>query len=527
MIFDSFPLLSLLILLPLLGAGVITLIPENAKTASNARAVALWTSVLTFVISLRLWTDFDLSNAGLQFTEIYTWLPELNLQFALGVDGISLLFILLSTLLTPICILSAWDAIQYRVKTFMSLFLLLEAMMIGMFAAADAFLFYVMFEGILIPMFFIIGIWGGPRRIYASFKFFLYTLLGSVLLLIALIVMTTTAGTSYLPALEQIAFPETWQFWLFWAFLASFAVKVPMWPVHTWLPDAHVEAPTAGSVILAGVLLKMGGYGLLRFAVPMTPDAMIQFADLLMGLSVVAIIYTSLVALVQSDIKKMIAYSSVAHMGYVTLGIASLTVEGTTGAMIQMVSHGFVSAALFMGIGVIYDRLHTRDINRYGGLFTIMPRYAVLMMIFIMASAGLPGTSGFVGEFMSLVGTFPVAPEWTILAASGIVLGAVYMLWFAKKIVFSAPAQKEVNGLMDVNRFELAGLVPLVVLTIFFGFYPQPLIRVIEPSIDRILVPYQNAASDQDQAALINDLDNMFSGIPEADAPTTTPEVTP
>src|SRR6185312_7277955 len=404
----SWPILSVVTFLPLVGA-LFCLVVQGPKEAvdRNCRSAALITSLVTFLVSLLLWVHFDPTKAGFQFEEKVGWVPALNIGYHMGIDGISLFFVLLSTLLTPICVLASWEAIQSRVKEYMVAFLVLETFMVGMFCALDLALFYVFFEGVLIPMFLIIGVWGGKRRVYAAFKFFLYTLLGSVLMLLAIIAIYWQAGTSDLPTVvEKMQLPFQWQFWLWLAFFASFAVKVPMWPVHTWLPDAHVEAPTAGSVILAGVLLKMGGYGFIRFSLPMLPDASSMFAPLIYTLSVVAIIYTSLVALAQEDMKKLIAYSSVAHMGFVTIGIFTGTPEGMQGAMFQMLSHGIVSAALFLCVGVIYDRLHTREIARYGGLVHNMPKYALAFMVFMLASIGLPGTSGFIGEFLAMIGAF-------------------------------------------------------------------------------------------------------------------------
>ncbi|HIP80122.1 MAG TPA: NADH-quinone oxidoreductase subunit M, partial [Kiloniellaceae bacterium] len=402
----GWPLLSTITFLPLAGALIILLIgrhEDEAVVAKNARYMALWTSFVTFVVSLFLWTGFDRNSADFQFVERVDWIPAFNISYHMGVDGISMMFVLLSTLLTPLCVLASWNAIQTRVKEYMVAFLVLETLMVGMFCALDLVVFYIFFEGVLIPMFLIIGIWGGGRRVYAAFKFFLYTLLGSVLMLLAILAMYFDAGTTDIPTLLAHGFPASMQAWLWLAFFASFAVKIPMWPVHTWLPDAHVEAPTAGSVILAGVLLKMGGYGFLRFSLPMMPLASDFFAPLVFGLSVVAVIYTSLVALAQEDMKKLIAYSSVAHMGFVTIGIFVANQQGIEGAIFQMLSHGIVSAALFLIVGVVYDRMHTRLIDRYDGLVERMPAYALVFMLFMLASVGLPGTSGFVGEFLVLV----------------------------------------------------------------------------------------------------------------------------
>src|SRR3954471_5598217 len=444
----GWPILSLTTFLPLVGAAFILLIRgEPDVVARNARNVALWTSLITFVLSLFIWMNFDNTTAAFQMVERADWIPAFKINYHMGVDGISVLFVLLSTFLTPLCILASWESVKIRVKEYMMAFLVLETLMVGMFCALDFILFYVFFEGVLIPMFLIIGVWGGPRRVYAAFKFFLYTLLGSVLMLLAILAMYYTVGTTDLPTLiaQHGQFSLVMQKWLWLALFASFAVKVPMWPVHTWLPDAHVEAPTAGSVILAGVLLKMGGYGFLRFSIPILPLATDYFTPLIYTLSVVAIIYTSLVALAQEDMKKLIAYSSIAHMGFVTLGMFTLTRQGIDGSVFQMLSHGVVSGALFLCVGVVYDRLHTREIGRYGGLSHNMPRYATAFMIFMLASVGLPGTSGFVGEFLVLVGAYQVDTTVTFLAATGVVLGAAYMLYLYKRVVFGELVKADVK----------------------------------------------------------------------------------
>jgi len=465
--------LSLITFLPLLGVLILmTLRGDDAAVLRNARWTALWTSLIVFLISLVLWARFDLRDAGYQFTESANWLPEYGIGYRMGVDGISVLFVLLSTALTPICILASWDAITVRVREYMAAFLILETMMVGMFAATDFVLFYMFFEGVLIPMYLIIGVWGGPRRVYASLKFFLYTFTGSVLMLLALLAMWHQAGSTDITVLLHTPFSARMQFWLFLAFLASFAVKVPMWPVHTWLPDAHVEAPTAGSVILAGVLLKMGAYGFLRFSVPMLPIAAQHFAPLMFALGVIAVIYTSLVALAQEDMKKLIAYSSVAHMGVVTIGIFTFNIQGIDGALFQMISHGVVSAALFLCVGVIYDRMHTREIARYGGLADRMPAYAFLFMLFTMASIGLPGTSGFVGEFLVLVGAFQVNFWVALLGSFGMVLGAAYMLYLYRRVIFGQLARPDLKAILDLSPRELAIFAPLAVLTLWLGIYP-------------------------------------------------------
>ncbi len=470
----GFPILSLLTWLPLAGGlFIMTVRGEESVVASNARWAALWTSLIVFAVSLVLWVKFDISDPGFQFKESLSWLPEFGVGYRMGVDGISVLFVLLSTALTPICILASWDSITVRVREYMLAFLVLETMMVGMFSAQDFIVFYMFFEGVLIPMFLIIGVWGGPRRVYASFKFFLYTLAGSILMLLALLAIWYHAGTTDLAVLMQTPLPAAMQFWLFLAFFASFAVKVPMWPVHTWLPDAHVEAPTAGSVILAGVLLKMGAYGFLRFSLPMLPQASQQFAPLMFTLGVVAVIYTSLVALAQTDMKKLIAYSSVAHMGVVVIGIFTFNAQGLQGALFQMLSHGIVSAALFLCVGVIYDRIHTRDIARYGGLAQRMPAYAVVFMVFTMASVGLPGTAGFVGEFLVLVGAFKVSLYLAYLGSFGMILGAAYMLYLYRRVIFGVITRDDLRGILDLSPREVAIFAPLVLLTLWMGIYPS------------------------------------------------------
>jgi NADH-quinone oxidoreductase subunit M len=492
---SSWPILSLVTFLPLVGA-FFCLVVNGPKEAvdRNCRSAALITSLATFVISLILWARFDGTKASFQFEEKLDWVPSLNIGYHMGIDGISLFFVLLSTLLTPICILASWDAIQVRVKEYMIAFLVLETFMVGMFCALDLALFYVFFEGVLIPMFLIIGVWGGQRRVYAAFKFFLYTLLGSVLMLLAIIAIYWQLGTTDLPtAMEKLNLPFKWQVWLWLAFFASFAVKVPMWPVHTWLPDAHVEAPTAGSVILAGVLLKMGGYGYLRFSVPLMPEASQYFAPLIFGLSVVAVIYTSLVALVQEDMKKLIAYSSVAHMGFVTIGIFIMNMQGVQGSIFQMLSHGVVSAALFLCVGVVYDRMHTREIDAYGGLVHRMPRYAFTFMFFTLASVGLPGLSGFVGEFLVLLGAFKANTWVAFLAATGMVLGAAYALWLYRKIIFGELTKDSLKAILDMNRREIAVFLPLVLITVWMGIYPNSFLDPMAPSVDKLIGDY-NAA---------------------------------
>ncbi|BBK42835.1 NADH-quinone oxidoreductase subunit M [Allostella vacuolata] len=488
---SGLPILSLVTFLPLVGAALIFVVRGDAETvARNARNVALWTTAITFLLSLLLWIDFEPGQPGFQFVEKAAWIPDFNITYHLGVDGISLFFVLLSTFLTPICILSSWVAVQKRVKEYMISFLVLETMMVGMFSSLDFVMFYIFFEAVLIPMFLIIGVWGGARRVYAAFKFFLYTLLGSVLMLLGILVIYFQIGSTDIPTAMAFAFTRDMQIWLWLAFFASFAVKVPMWPVHTWLPDAHVEAPTAGSVILAGVLLKMGAYGFLRFSLPMFPEASVYFAPFVYTLSVVAIVYTSLVALAQEDMKKLIAYSSVAHMGYVTLGIFTFTQQGLEGAIFQMLSHGIVSGALFLCVGVVYDRLHTREIARYGGLVHRMPKYAVIFMLFMMASVGLPGTSGFVGEFLILVGAFRANTWVAFLATSGLVLGCTYMLFLYRRVIFGRLTRDDLKTMLDLDRREVAIFVPLVVLVLWMGIYPSsfldPMALPVGQLVDRL-----------------------------------------
>jgi NADH-quinone oxidoreductase subunit M len=500
----SWPILSVVTFLPLVGA-LFCLVVQGPKEAvdRNCRSAALITSLVTFLVSLLLWVHFDPTKAGFQFEEKVAWIPALNIGYHMGIDGISLFFVLLSTLLTPICVLASWEAIQTRVKEYMVAFLVLETFMVGMFCALDLALFYVFFEGVLIPMFLIIGVWGGKRRVYAAFKFFLYTLLGSVLMLLAIIAIYWQAGTSDLPTvIEKLQLPFQWQFWLWLAFFASFAVKVPMWPVHTWLPDAHVEAPTAGSVILAGVLLKMGGYGFIRFSVTLFPEATQYFAPWVFGLSCIAVIYTSLVALVQEDMKKLIAYSSVAHMGFVTIGIYVMNMQGVQGSIFQMLSHGIVSAALFLCVGVVYDRMHTREIEAYGGLVHRMPRYAFVFMFFTLASVGLPGLSGFVGEFLVLIGTFKANTWVAFLASTGLILGAAYALWLYRKIVFGQLTKDSLKTIMDMNRREIAVFLPLVLITLWMGIYPNSFLDPMAPAVDKLIGDYNAALKLARTAAL-------------------------
>ncbi|EFL90001.1 NADH-quinone oxidoreductase subunit M [Ahrensia sp. R2A130] len=497
------PILTITTFLPLVGALIVFLIWEDSEVARrNVRMVALLTTCLTFLVSLGIWAGFDNSRADFQFVEKVEWISEGGIAYHMGVDGISMLFVILTTFLMPFCILASWDAIQHRVREYMIAFLLLETLMIGVFCSLDIVLFYVFFEAGLIPMFIIIGVWGGQRRVYASMKFFLYTLLGSVLMLLAIMAMYWQAGTTDIPTLLAYDFPADMQTWLWLAFFASFAVKMPMWPVHTWLPDAHVEAPTAGSVILAGILLKMGGYGFLRFSLPMFPLASDTMQNFVFALSVIAIIYTSLVALMQEDIKKLIAYSSVAHMGYVTMGIFTANVQGIQGAIFQMLAHGLVSGALFLCVGVVYDRMHTREIAAYGGLVNNMPKYAVAFLIFTMANVGLPGTAGFVGEFLTLLGAFQANTWVAIFATLGVILSAAYALWLYRRVVFGTLDKEALKAMLDLNTREKVILYPLVVLVIFFGVYPSPVFDVTTASVDNLVATVQAAIDSEARSAL-------------------------
>ena len=489
----DWPLLSTITFLPLLGVLFILLVRgDDENIAANSRAVALWTTLVTLLLSLFMLSRFDATSAAFQFVERAQWLAP-GIDYAMGVDGISVLFVLLTTALMPICILASWHAIQTRVREYMIAFLVLETLMIGVFCAMDIILFYLFFEAGLIPMFLIIGIWGGARRIYASFKFFLYTLIGSVLMLLAILYMYWQTGTTFIPDLAAHDFAVDIQTWLWLAFFASFAVKMPMWPVHTWLPDAHVEAPTAGSVILAGVLLKMGGYGFLRFSLPIFPIASDMFAPMVFAMSAIAIVYTSLVAFGQEDMKKLIAYSSVAHMGFVTMGIFAATVQGVQGAVFQMLSHGWISGALFLCVGVVYDRMHTREIAAYGGLANRMPVYAAIFMLFTMANVGLPGTSGFVGEFLTIVGTFQVSTWTALFAASGVIFSAVYGLSLYRRITFGRLEHEGLQQIADMDRREILIIAPLVIATLVFGFWPMPILDLTAPSVDLLISNYHEA----------------------------------
>ena len=498
----GFGILTGLLVLPLVGAAfILAQRGDEASVNSNARWAALIATVATFILALVAWGRFDSANPGFQMVETHAWVSDI-IKFKLGVDGFSFPFVVLTAFLMPFCILASWTSVEKRVREYMVAFLILETLMIGVFVALDLVLFYLLFEAGLIPMFLIIGIWGGKRRVYASYKFFLYTLLGSVLMLLAIMAMYWNAGTTDIPTLLAHKFPVSMQPWLWLAFFASFAVKMPMWPVHTWLPDAHVEAPTAGSVILAAILLKMGGYGFIRFSIPMFPDASAMFAPLVFALSVIAIIYTSLVALMQEDIKKLIAYSSVAHMGFVTMGLFTLTPQGIQGAMFQMVSHGLVSGALFLCVGVIYDRMHTREIAAYGGLVNRMPLYAVVFMIFTMANVGLPGTAGFVGEFLTLMGAFKANPWVAFLATTGVILSAGYALWLYRRVVFGELVKPELKDITDLNAREIAIFVPLVLLTIWYGIAPGTILDAFAAPTEALIKNYQAAITAAKTAML-------------------------
>ena len=486
----NFPILSSLILLPLVGAIFILINKSNVKSNfKSSKYVALFTSFANFFISIYLWYIFDQNISTFQFVENRIWL-EGFINYKVGVDGISILFIVLSTFITPICIVSVNSTIKDKLNEFLIAILLMESLMIGVFCSLDLVIFYLFFEGGLIPMFIIIGIWGGPKRVYAAFKFFLYTLLGSVLMLVAIISIYWINGTTDIIELYNLGIDTKYQKFLWLAFFTSFAVKTPMWPVHTWLPDAHVEAPTAGSVLLAAILLKMAGYGFIRFSIGLFPIASEYFVPLIYFLSLVAIIYTSFVALMQNDMKKLIAYSSVAHMGYVTLGIFSVNQQSLEGSIVQMISHGLVSAALFLCVGVLYERMHSRLISTYGGVATIMPRYATLFMIFTLASIGLPGTSGFVGEFLILIGTFKKNFLVATVATLGVILGAAYMLWLYKRVVFGQLINKDLKKLLDLNKSEIFVLTILAIPTLFFGFYPEPLLNTISLSVNDLIEMY-------------------------------------
>ena len=482
----SFPILSSLILLPTIGALFLFFTKDKDGNNSTAKYVALFTSIVNFLISIYLWISFDQSISDFQFVEDRTWI-EGFINYKVGVDGISILFIILTTFITPLCIISVNNSVKNRLRDFLIAILIMESFMIGVFCALDLVVFYLFFEAGLIPMFLIIGIWGGPKRVYSAFKFFLYTLLGSVLMLVAIISIYWISGTTDVVKLYEIGIDAKYQNLLWLAFFSSFAVKTPMWPVHTWLPDAHVEAPTAGSVLLAAILLKMAGYGFIRFSLGLFPIASEVFTPLIYTLSVIAIIFTSFIALMQEDMKKLIAYSSVAHMGFVTLGIFTLQQQGIEGSIIQMISHGLVSAALFLCVGVVYDRMHSRMINSYGGIVAIIPKYSILFMLFTLAALGLPGTSGFIGEFLILMGAFKDNFLVAVLASLGVILGAAYMLWLYKRVVFGKLVNEDLKQMLDLNKSEYVILTCLAIPTLFFGFYPDPLINTIEVSVSDLI----------------------------------------
>jgi NADH-quinone oxidoreductase subunit M len=489
----EWPILSTLTFLPLVGAAFILVVRGEADVvARNARNIALWTTVITFFLSLLLWFNWDAEEAGFQFEERVGWIAE-GIDYHTGVDGMSMPFILLTTFLLPLCVLASWSAIQTRVREYMIAFLAMETLMIGVFSALDFVLFYLFFEGGLIPMFLLIGIWGSDNRVYATFKFFLYTLLGSVLMLLGILWLYFQFGTTDIPELMRAGVDPFWQRLLWLAFFAAFAVKIPMWPMHTWLPDAHVQAPTAGSVVLAAVLLKIGGYGFLRISIPILPDATVTFTPLIFALSIIAIVYTSLVALMQEDMKKLIAYSSIAHMGFVTIGLFTFTQAGVEGALMVMLSHGLVSAALFLCVGVVYDRMHTRLIARYGGLVNRMPLYAAAFMVFTLANVGLPGTSGFVGEFLVLVGAFQVNTWVAFLATTSVILSAAYALWLYRRVVFGVITREDLKAILDLNRREVAVLAPLVALIILFGVWPMPLLDLFHSPVANLIEQHEAA----------------------------------
>ena len=486
----NFPILSSITFLPFIGAFFVFLTrSEKGEKNKSAIYISIFTSFVNFFITLFLWFSFDNQTSDFQFVEEINWISGF-IKYKFGIDGISILFILLTAFIIPICVISCINSVKNRLKEFLIAILVLETFMIGVFCSLDLVIFYLFFEAGLIPMFLIIGIWGGPRRVYSAFKFFLFTLLGSVLMLIAIISIYWITGTTDVTEIYKIKIPAEFQNLLWLAFFSSFAVKMPMWPVHTWLPDAHVEAPTAGSVILAAILLKMAGYGFLRFSVGMFPLASEYFTPLVFTLSVIAIIYTSLVALMQDDMKKLIAYSSVAHMGYVTLGIFTFNKQGIEGGIIQMFSHGLISAALFLCVGVLYDRAHSRLINNYGGVVNILPKYSFILMIFVLGTLGLPGTSGFVGEFLVLVGAFKVNFLVAILASIGVVLAAAYILWLYKRVIFGKLENNQIKDMKDLNKSEMGVLVSIGILVIFFGFYPEPLFNTVNVSVDNLINNY-------------------------------------
>lgn len=484
----SYPILSTLIFFPVFASLLIVLIPR--KEQEYIKLAALVTAIVEFILSIPLYISFDKNSSKMQFVEEYLWIPQWGIKYALGVDGISVLFVLLSSLLTILCVLVSWNEIKKKVKEFYVSLLLTHSAMIGVFMSLDIFLFYIFWEAMLIPMYLIVGVWGGPNRIYAAIKFFLYTFIGSLLMLIGIIVLYIYTGTSDILKLAQFSYPYKMQLWLFWAFLAAFAVKVPMWPVHTWLPDAHTEAPTAGSVILAGILIKMGAYGLLRFNLPMFPDATLALTPLMLILSVIAIIYGALICLVQTDLKRLIAYSSVSHMGFVTLGIFALNHQGIQGGILQMINHGIVTGALFLCVGMVYQRTHTREIAKYGGLATVMPLYSAFFMVFALASIGLPGTNGFIGEFLILLGAFKAWKLMSILGATALIIGAAYILWLYQRVFFEKTNEyikEHITGYGDLNAREIVILIPLIFAVFWIGFYPSALLSFMDLSVRELL----------------------------------------
>ncbi|MDA9177409.1 NADH-quinone oxidoreductase subunit M [Candidatus Pelagibacter sp.] len=487
----NFPIISALILLPTIGSLFLIFSKSNDQSNSTIKYVALFTSIVNFLLSIYLWFLFDETTSAFQFVEDREWLIGI-VNYKVGVDGISILFVILTTFITPLCIISVNNSVKKRLRDFLIAILIMESFMIGVFCSLDLVIFYLFFEAGLIPMFLIIGIWGGPKRVYSAFKFFLYTLLGSVLMLVAIISIYWITGTTDVVKLYELGIDSKYQNLLWLAFFSSFAVKTPMWPVHTWLPDAHVEAPTAGSVLLAAILLKMAGYGFIRFSLGLFPIASDLFTPLIYALSLIAIIFTSLIALMQEDMKKLIAYSSVAHMGFVTLGIFTIQQQGIEGSIIQMISHGLVSAALFLCVGVVYDRMHSRLINTYGGIVSIIPKYSVLFMLFTLAALGLPGTSGFIGEFLILMGAFKDNFLVAVIASLGVILGAAYMLWLYKRVVFGKLVNNDLNKLTDLDKSEYFILISLALPTLFFGFYPEPLFNTIEVSVNELIEMYNS-----------------------------------
>lgn len=498
------PVLSTIIFLPFIGAALMLLIPRRQE--SLIKWLALIASLVTFVLSLPLFTNFDKTTHLMQFVERYEWIPSWNITFYLGIDGISVLFILLSTLITILCVTISWNSVKSKVKEFFIALLLMEGAMIGVFSSLDFFLFYLFWEAMLIPMYLLIGVWGGPNRVYAAIKFFLFTLVGSVLMLVGIIVLYFYAGQTFdIIALMKKTYPYQMQFWLFWAFFAAFAVKVPMFPVHTWLPDAHTEAPTAGSVILAAVLIKMGAYGFLRFSLPLFPEASRAMAVPMMILSVIAIIYGAVVCLAQSDLKRLIAYSSVSHMGFVTLGIFALNIQGLEGGILQMINHGIVTGALFLSVGIVYERTHSRQISDYGGLATVLPVYSAFFMVFTLASIGLPGMNGFIGEFLILLGGFAANRVIGILAATGVIIGAAYMLWLYQRVFFMEMNPK-VAGLNDMDAREMLTLLPMVVLIFWIGVYPDTFLGFMHPSVKHLIERLNSTGQETIAAGQIIDL---------------------